>query len=179
MFSRGFLSEERQAVRNHDMPCVPAGTQTAALSLEPPSSKQRPADEATSDEAVSNYKKARVEDAKNEDSKPATPQARPTTPSKRTAYIDPAVLRENEDGLKRIKLSELAGIYRLDGIVNASSLSTIDGDKSNPDPVRYGTCSSCLDIQLGDDMLRLSCKDEDDTGTHAYCRHCLRCLFES
>jgi hypothetical protein len=97
-----------------------------------------------------------VENAEDEGEKPATPRARPTTPSKRTAFVDPAVLREDEDGrTKRVKLtrvspgvtiededglirtvknSDLASVFGLDGMLTVAAVTSVDSsDTPEPD----------------------------------------------
>jgi hypothetical protein len=102
------------------------------------------------------------------------------TPIKRVAFVDPAVLREDEDGrTKRAKPDTPKEDSRCDlgGAILASSTS--QAIPSAISAIQNGTCSSCLDIHRKHDMLHLPCKDEHGQESHAYCRDCLRRLFES
>lgn len=111
-------------------------------------------------------KQATVEDAPDEDAVGAKSLLVTTTAKKRVAFVDPAVLREQEDGrTKRGKPDE----------ADASSSATLE----NSDIINKGTCASCLDLHYRYDLLQLGCKDEGDLETHAYCRDCLQRLFES
>jgi hypothetical protein len=117
-------------------------------------------------------KQARVEDAPDDDiSAPTNSDAS----KKRVAFVDPAVLREVEDGrTKRTKVDA----------TNAKAGFDVDGtrvvgnNKSEKDMNHLSTCLSCMDRHPQRGMLHLPCKDKYSSETHAYCRDCLRRLFE-
>ena len=114
----------------------------------------------------------------------STPQL--ALPSKkRAAYIDPAVLREQDDGrTKRVKLqqSEPPQIACDDKVTakTASPARPADsGSVLNEENLAGGLCSSCMDMYPNRGLLQLGCKGKHDSETHAYCRDCVMRLFES
>jgi hypothetical protein len=143
------------------------GTQTPAPAKpdrQPAHARPVPAPDKTADAKSSiAAKQARVEDApEGEQTGPQTLIS--PTAKKRVAFVDPAVLREHDDGrTKRPKTDT----YPPGPAVKPSSVP------------QESTCSSCLDMHPKHDMLQLPCKDEGDHENHAYCRDCLQRLFES
>ncbi|KAI4680294.1 uncharacterized protein J4E84_007942 [Alternaria hordeiaustralica] len=83
-----------------------SGTQIAPSRVELLHNKKRPAeDDARPTSASSNFKRARVDDVDDEDRNSITPYTHNSTLKKRTARVDPATLREEDDGrTKRTKL---------------------------------------------------------------------------
>jgi hypothetical protein len=134
-----------------------SSTQTASSKLEPQPSKKRPAaDDLRPAPPTSYFKRARVEDTEDQGEKPVASRVRPITPNKRTAFVNPAVLREDEDGrTKRVKLtrvspgvtiededgltrtvkkSDLASVLGLDGMVTVAAVTSVDpSDTPEPD----------------------------------------------
>jgi hypothetical protein len=169
------------------------GTQTAAAPAKSIPQPERPVEQqpasATDKEAATKSamagKQARVEDAPDDDEQPVTSVPSSPTAKKRVAFVDPAVLRENEDGrTKRPKTgtedqnksTDLDGAMRRNP--GTSAPQTRQDPKTKDDRFSFRTCSSCLDQHPGRDMLQLACKDKGDSNTHAYCRDCLQRLFE-
>ena len=156
------------------------GTQTSAPPPKPSVLVKRPAEDQLTPggKNASNFKRARVEDDTEGDPRTATPQSKPPASSKRVAFIDPAVLREEADGhTKRAKSDTTQENPRvgLDGgtVARPTAVPTpSSGDGKTK-------CSSCLDEHPKRDMLQLPCKGKDESDTHAYCRDCLPRLFES
>ncbi|RYO67200.1 hypothetical protein AA0113_g4882 [Alternaria arborescens] len=133
------------------------------------SGKKRLAEDDLKPDLGSNsFKRARVDDAKDEDDNSITPHIRTTTSKKRTASLDPAIFRENEDGrTKRAKL---------DNPTNESLFSAHDGTAQTG--TLSATCSSCLDIHAARNMLQLPCRNDGDVEAYVYCCECLTRLFE-
>jgi hypothetical protein len=172
------------------------GTKTAPPGTRAILSNKRPAeDQLTSSkgDAIgsgtvdSNYKRPRVEDGLAEPLLTST-----TTTNKRAAHLDPATLREDEDGrTKRTKMDKQEGQagFGLDGAVvaTASKVSilqkTEDQGKVNVPTLDQILCSSCLDLHAKHDMLQLSCNGNGngngESNKHAYCRECLQRLYET
>ncbi|KAH7068557.1 hypothetical protein FB567DRAFT_565247 [Paraphoma chrysanthemicola] len=180
-----------------------AGTQTtSALSkqpftvskpLHPSTSGKRTAEEQltrSSDQTaapsqVATGKRTRVDDETEEDKLAEVAALESAKTKKRVAFLDPAVLREDDDRTKRTKLDERKDDQPT-GLDNASkgtsstaAVSTASTGVSGPSTPVMATCSSCLDQHAKRDMLELSCSDESNTERHAYCRECLVRLFES
>ncbi|KAF1842825.1 uncharacterized protein K460DRAFT_290154 [Cucurbitaria berberidis CBS 394.84] len=162
------------------------GSQTAGPQLQPQTLRKRPIEEQlVSEQNNGASKKAHIDDEADETTAPQ-PRPRPATPNKRTAFLDPAVLREIEDGrTKRARREEPVDWPRLglDGVVTTAPAtvdpSSIDKGKGKADPATQGTCSSCLDMHPTYNMLQLPCKEDGEMEPHAYCRECIRRLFES
>jgi hypothetical protein len=168
-----------------------AGTKTAPPATKAVLSNKRPAENqlTPSKGAIgsgtpdSNYKRPRVDDGLAE---PLLTSA--TTTNKRAAHLDPATLREDEDGrTKRTKMDKQEGQagFGLDGAVvaTASKVSilqkTEDQGKVNVAALDKQLCSSCLDLHAKHDMLQLSCNGNGESNKHAYCRECLQRLYET
>jgi hypothetical protein len=145
------------------------GLQTAPSKAEKAPGKKRPAeDDLRSTMEPNNLKRARVDNVDDEDSDSILPEAGTTTQKKRSARLDPAILREDEDGrTKRVKLDKLVDVPLLVGRDQSAQAATLSA-----------TCSSCLDMHATRDMLQLPYKDDGDDEPHAYCRECLTRLFE-
>jgi hypothetical protein len=125
-------------------------------------------DDLKLDLGSNSFKRARVDDAKDEDDNSITPRIRTTTSKKRTASLDPAIFRENEDGrTKRAKL---------DNPTNESLFSAHDGTAQTG--TLSATCSSCLDIHAARNMLQFPCRNDGDVEAYVYCCECLTRLFE-
>jgi hypothetical protein len=131
----------------------------------------------------SNYKRPRVDDSLAEPLLTST-----TTTNKRAAQLDPATLREDEDGrTKRTKTNDSEGQagFGLDGAVvaTASKVSilqkTEDQGKVNVTALDKELCSSCLDLHAKHDILQLFCNGNGESNKHAYCRECLQRLYET
>jgi len=164
-----------------------SGTQTAAGLPKPPAPLKRAAEEQltpkvkkkTATESAMAGKQATVEDVPDVEAPPrGTLEAGPSKTQKRAAYMDPAILRERDDGRTKrpkhdIECGDLAS--SLDGALAAKSVPLAE----KPSTVSRGTCSSCLDMHPMHDMLQLPCKDDDEPENHAYCRDCLQRLFQS
>ncbi|KAF2847617.1 hypothetical protein T440DRAFT_456062 [Plenodomus tracheiphilus IPT5] len=97
-------------------------------------------------------------------------------------------MREDEDGrTKRPRIDETTDqslpVFKQDVPTSSSTtgISTPTNAKVEPtvDAVTRRMCSSCLEIHSRYDMLELPCKGDNDFEPHAYCRECLRGLFES
>jgi hypothetical protein len=162
-----------------------SGTQIAPTGASPQQGKKRSAnDEPRPALASSNFKRARVDDGEDEYKNSVTPSTHASTPKKRTAYVDPAVLREDEDGrTKRTKLDPEASDPPTDNTTAPLSSDTIGEPEHVRTIAKSGvimsrTCSSCLERIPLRDMLQLPCKDKADIEAHAYCRDCLTRLFE-
>jgi hypothetical protein len=172
-----------------------SGTQMAAGPPRPKFSIQlkRPAEEqlvsgagkkAATESAMAD-KQPTVEDVPGADVPQGTLEAGSLATKKRTAVLDPAVLRERNDGrTKRAKTDAPDGSPFL-GLGGAAKTAP-DLQQAKPAAPENqtnanitGTCSSCLDMHPMHDMLQLPCKDEGDRENHAYCRDCLQRLFES
>lgn len=126
----------------------------------------------------SNYKRLRVDDGPDETLLTSTPSK-----NKRATYVDPATLREDEDGrTKRNKTEVLEGQTEsgLDGVViaAASKISVLpntgENGKGRADAVDKHKCSSCLELHASYDLLQLACDRGGEPQKHAYCRDCLR-----
>jgi hypothetical protein len=168
-------------------------TETAAAPVKPTPQAKRPAEEQL--ESTLNKKAAlksemagkqpRVEDTVEEDKQTARRTLASPTTKKRVAFVDPAFLREDEDGrTKRCKhdTEDQEGLSGLDTATTAESTlrQHASATQHKEDNLRHdGICSSCLDMHPKHDMLQLTCKDEGDRENHAYCRDCLQRLFES
>jgi hypothetical protein len=86
--------------------------------------------------------------------------AAPPRLAKRPADYDPATLREDESG--------------------RSKRQNVDqGGKRVPVNSGSGRCSACFDRYDKVDILQLPCKGVGETQNHAYCRECLKRLFET
>jgi hypothetical protein len=169
-----------------------SGTQTDAGPIKPTPQLKRPAenqmtsgaDKKSANKSVMASKQATVENASDDDDPNISLRPESFAAKKRTAVVDPAVLRERDDGrTKRAKSDSadnsptvLDSVTTAKSCVHEAKLATPDGKAS---AIAQGTCSSCLDMHPNYDMLQLPCKDVGDRENHAYCRNCLQRLFES
>ena len=156
------------------------GTQTAPTKTKPPAGNSWwPA------LSLNSFKRSRVEDADDEDKNSLTPYTHESTLKKRTACVEPAELREADDGrTKRTKLVSEASTTLINATANAASSSTISNEDHGLPAAGSGTimsrkCSACLDMHPIRDTIQLQCKNTGDAEAHAYCRECLIHLFET
>jgi len=156
------------------------GTQTAPTKTKPPvGNSWWPA------LSLNSFKRSRVEDADDEDKNSFTPYTHESTLKKRTACVEPAALREEDDGrIKRTKLGSEASTTLTNATANVASSGTIRNEDHGLPAAGSGTimsrkCSACLDMHPIRDTIQLQCKNTGDAEAHAYCRECLIHLFET
>ncbi|KAI4610302.1 hypothetical protein J4E80_008066 [Alternaria sp. BMP 0032] len=156
-----------------------SSTQIAPSRLEPLHSKKRPAeDDARPTSASSNFKRARVDDVDDEDRNSITPYTHNSTLKKRTARVDPATLREGDDGrTKRTKLDPQVDAAPVADATHVPSSETVKQDHAptgtEPNLVVSRTCSSCFDMHPIRDTIQLQCKEELETPNRTYCSNFL------
>lgn len=138
--------------------------------------------------SLDSFKRARVEDADDEDKNSFTPHAHGSTVRKRYAYIEPAVLREENDGrtkrTKRTKLELQASTTPVDATISVASSDAINKEGHGLPAAGSGAilshrCSACLDMHPIQNTIKLQCKNAGDAEAHAYCHDCLIHLFEA
>jgi hypothetical protein len=169
-----------------------SGTQTNAGSIKPTPQLKRPAEDQMTSEtdkkAATNSaiagKQATVEDAPDQNGLATTSGPQLFAAKKHGAVVDPAVLRERDDGrTKRAKSGSVDNSSTVLDSVETAKSCVHDADSATPNDktraINQGTCSSCLDMHPNHDLLQLLCKDDGECENHAYCRDCLRRLFES
>ncbi|KAI4953447.1 hypothetical protein J4E91_002294 [Alternaria rosae] len=156
------------------------GTQSAPTKTKPPAGNSWwPA------LSLNSFKRARVEDADDEDKNSFTPHANGSTVRKRYAYIEPAALREKNDGrTKRTKLELQASTTPIDATVSVASSDAINKEGHGLPAAGSGAilshrCSACSDMHPIRNTIQLQCKNAGDAEAHAYCRDCLIHLFEA
>ncbi|KAG9188181.1 hypothetical protein G6011_02104 [Alternaria panax] len=145
------------------------GMQTILSKTKLVPAKKRPAeDDQSSTLTPTDFKRARVDEGDDEDGTSVTPYASKTSSKKRAAPLDPAILREDEDGrTRRVKLDKPADEPLLGDRVQSAEAEIL-----------FATCSSCLHMHATRDVLQLPCKDDGDVEVHVYCRECLTRLFQ-
>jgi hypothetical protein len=136
------------------------------------------AEKMTAAESAMASKQATVEDVLDAEAPPrGTLEAGPSQAKKHVAALDPATLREHDDG--RTKRLKPGAVDEVPLGLRCTTASKPDEQQAKLAPqvgnaIAVAKCSSCLDMHPSRDMLQLLCKGDGHGEYHAYCRDCLK-----